>query len=124
MGQHLSCMNCQNAVAPNDAKIFATVFCCPSCYFIAERLAVRAEEELKRMLIIHRDQIRIAMVTRQLSFSSPEQVTEASKKDIFEAIVKLQDMRDTRLADVGQRDLREADRPPPGSSKYHPKPGG
>lgn len=62
----LPCLNCQTPTSEKDAKIFAEVFVCPTCYSTAERLFHRLEGELRRLLLLSKETIRNALVEGKL----------------------------------------------------------
>ena len=84
----LPCVNCGKAVDPNEAKFFAQVFVCPTCYAIAERLFERGEQELRMMLVMLKECIRVAIVKKELQF--PEQnLEDMPRKDLFVELARL-----------------------------------
>jgi hypothetical protein len=86
----LRCLNCQKEVAAADGKIFAACFVCPTCFEIASRIEARLEGELKRMLLMLREEIRISIVERRLVLGPADAARDLSKKEVLEAIIKLQ----------------------------------
>lgn len=84
----LSCVNCGADVHPDEAKFYAQIFVCPKCYSIAERLYTRGEEELKMLLLILHEAIRMSIVQGQLQFS-PQQLDEMKREDLLEHLQKL-----------------------------------
>jgi uncharacterized protein (DUF2225 family) len=75
-------------------KLFAQIFICPKCYFIAEKLYSRGEQELKMLLLVLRESIRLAIVQHNLQFS-PKQLEEMKREDLLTHLQKL--ARETRL---------------------------
>jgi hypothetical protein len=90
-------MNCQQPVGEKDAKFFRGTFVCGTCYTIAERLRTRARKELTDLLVMLDEAIRLAIIERRLQFREGTDV-ELSKKEVLEAIVKLQEMKDAHAA--------------------------
>lgn len=86
----LPCLNCQKEVGDNAGKIFAGCFVCPTCFEIASRLEARLDGELKRMLVMLRESIRIAIVERRLVLGPAAAARDLSKKEVLEAIIQLQ----------------------------------
>jgi hypothetical protein len=84
----LDCLNCHNPVKPEEAKSFAGVFVCPSCFGIAEHVYSRGEAELRRMLLMYKETVRIALVKGELTLSSLEQ-KEPNKRDVMQAILQM-----------------------------------
>jgi hypothetical protein len=89
----LPCLNCQRQVAATEAKIFAGTYCCPTCFEIAQRIEARLESELKRMLVMLRESIRISIVERRLVLGPADAARDLSKKEVLEAIIQLQTAR-------------------------------
>lgn len=84
----LSCVNCGKETPSDKAKFFAQVFCCEDCYTIAMRLLERGDKELKMLLLLLKESIRVSMVNRTLSFS-PEQLGDMPREDLLEALQKM-----------------------------------
>lgn len=96
----LPCLNCQTPVEPKDAKIFAEVFVCPQCFSVAERLEQRAAEELKALLLILREAIRVALIERRLILGPAEPLRDLTKKEVLEQIITLAEKADANRARV------------------------
>lgn len=94
----LPCMNCQQPVDPNNAQVFSGVFVCPTCFTMATRLFDRSKKELNDLLLMLQEGIRIALIEGRLQFREGPDVG-LSKKEVLEAIVKLQEMSDARKVD-------------------------
>lgn len=90
----LNCMNCQAPVEQADAKLFAGVFVCPTCHMFAERLFRRSEAELKQLLVVLQDAIRIALIEGRLTPMEGGPLDEIPKQELLRTIVKLQETRD------------------------------
>lgn len=84
----LACVNCGKDVGSNEAKFFAQVFVCPTCFAIAERFHQKGEQELKMMLVMLKECIRLAIVKKELQFS-PQNLEEMPRKDLFEELSRL-----------------------------------
>ena len=97
-GEWLPCLNCKAAVDPAQAKVFAGVFCCPTCYLVAQRLEERCTRELKMLLITQREAIRIALIEGKLVLGPAEANRELSKQEVFQEIVRLQEGADRKKA--------------------------
>jgi hypothetical protein len=87
----LPCLNCQKPVQAAEAKIFAGTFVCPVCFAIATRMEDRLNGELKRLLLMTREAIRISIVERKLALGPADAARDLSKKEVLEAIIQLQD---------------------------------
>lgn len=85
----LSCMNCKKQVLQQDAKIFASVYVCSSCYDKAERIYAKCEAELRRLLLMLREAIRIALVEGRLQFAEGKPLEEVPKAELLKMIVEL-----------------------------------
>ena len=93
--QNLACMNCEAAVNPDDAQIFAGVFCCPDCYIRAARLDERMARELDALKLMGREAIRISLATGKLHFGE-QKIDDMNKTDLLRAIVQLQETEEAR----------------------------
>lgn len=91
----LTCLNCDASVVDSEAKIFAGVFCCPICYSRAERLEENLQLELRRLMTMTRETIRIALVEGKLHFGADSD-KEVSKTALLQQIVKLEDIKDAK----------------------------
>lgn len=85
---HLRCLNCSVEVSASDAKFFAGAFCCPTCFALAERLYQRGEYELKLMLLVLKESIRVAIVKKELQFNTA-QLEDMPKKDLLSELARL-----------------------------------
>lgn len=90
----LPCLNCHNPVDPQKAKIFAGVFVCETCHLVATRLEERGTAELRSLLTLQREAIRIALTRGELVLGPAEPTRELSKKEVLEQIVKLSEAAD------------------------------
>ena len=86
----LSCLSCKEPVNPDEAKIFSAVFLCPKCFHIAERLYRKGENELRMMLLVLRESIRIAALKGNLQFGL-EMLDDMPKPDLIAHLAKLAD---------------------------------
>jgi hypothetical protein len=85
----LPCMNCGQHVDQSAGKVFAEVFVCPRCYEMAERLYTRCDGELRRMLLLLREAIRIALVEGKLQYGPATPMEDVPKADLLKMIVEL-----------------------------------
>jgi len=88
----LSCLNCKQQIPSKDAKIFAEVFVCPTCYDTAERLFRRSEGELRMLLLMLKESIRIALIEGRLHVGKQDP-DEVSKTDLLRMMVRLEEQR-------------------------------
>lgn len=97
VAEGLPCMNCHKDIGGDDVRIWGGVFVCSLCSLMADRMFQRAEGELKGLLTMLREGIRIALVEGRMHFSNtPDQ--EIPKADLLKAIVELGDMKDAHAA--------------------------
>lgn len=92
----LPCVNCQTPVDSAQAKIFASVFVCPQCYALAERFMQRATEELKALLLVQQEAIRLALTERRFFLGAAQPSRELSKKEVLEQILQFTEKADAR----------------------------
>ena len=84
----LPCVNCQEPTSEQDAKLFAGVFVCMSCHARAGRVYIRGESELRRLLCVYQEAIRIALIEGRLF--GPEQYEESpSKESVLREVIAL-----------------------------------
>ena len=85
----LPCLNCQQEVAPDEAKFFAECFLCPACYLIAERTLQQGQRELHYLLVSLKELVRLAILRGELRLPpAAEQATER-KMNVVDALVEL-----------------------------------
>lgn len=82
-------MNCRTPVQEKNGKVFAEVFVCPTCYTMAEHLHTRCEGELKRLLLLLRESIRVALVEGKLHYGPARPLEEVPKAELLKMIVEL-----------------------------------
>ncbi len=95
----LPCVNCKKPVGSDEAKFFAQTFVCPDCFTVAERTYQQGDRQLRMMLVMLKECIRLAIVKGELQF--PEHLTEdMPRKDLFTELQKLaQEARQQALKD-------------------------
>lgn len=84
-------MSCDKEVSSEEGKIFAEVFVCSNCFLVAERIYQRAERELKQLLVMMKESIRLGLLQKKLQFASVEQVDELSKPELLKRVAELAD---------------------------------
>lgn len=94
MEDGLKCINCDVVVHPDDAKLFAGVFVCPTCFTFSERLFRRSERELKQLLLVLQDTIRIALIEGRLFPEEGTSLEEIPKAKLLNEVALLQEKRD------------------------------
>jgi hypothetical protein len=95
----LPCLNCKTLVDPAAAKVFAGVFVCPTCHTVAERLEQRGTQELKALLTMQREAIRIALVEGRLQLSTTDLSREPTKQEVLQEVLRLAEQRDKSKAE-------------------------
>lgn len=85
----ISCMNCGQPVSEQDGKVFAEVFVCPVCYEMAERLYGKCEGELRRLLLLLREAVRVALVEGKLKYGPAQPLDDVPKEDLLRMIVSM-----------------------------------
>ena len=94
-------MNCHKLVAPDDAKLFAEVFICPDCYVQAEHFWLRLDKELRYLLVMAKEAIRIALIEGKFAFNEAgRDAHEISKRDVLEEIMRMTEAKEA--AEVGK----------------------
>lgn len=89
---NLPCMNCKADVTPGAGKFFAEVFVCEGCQTMAVHFHERLERELRYLLTMAKESIRISLV--QGKFSFPEgPAGEPSKREVLEEIMLMEERR-------------------------------
>ena len=78
----LPCLSCKEEVNPAEAKLFAQVLLCPLCFVIAERLYKKGESELRMMLLVLKESIRVAALKGELGFSL-QNLDDMDKQDLL-----------------------------------------
>jgi hypothetical protein len=95
----LPCMNskvCGNtSVDPKQAKMFAEVFVCPACYALAESVDAKLRADVKRMELMVREAIRIALVEGKLNPAAAA-LDDLPKTELLKEIVRLSEKKDAR----------------------------
>lgn len=84
-------MNCKKPVDPDSVKFFAQAFVCPTCYECAEHFYLKLEKELRYLLVVAKEAIRVALIEGHFHFNSPGE--GVSKKELLEEIVRLEELR-------------------------------
>lgn len=89
----LPCMNCKKPVSTEDAKIFGNVFVCSGCYTIADRQLRRLEQELRALLLLATETIRLALIEgrMQLPDSNPREIP---KSELLRSVIELAEKRE------------------------------
>lgn len=94
----LPCVNCGEEVLSNEGKLYAEVYVCPDCYAVAERMTERAHRELKLVLVMMRDAIRLGLLQKKLRFRTPEELKNVNKADFLSELGELVEKAKNRHA--------------------------
>lgn len=89
----LPCMNCKTVIASDAGMFFAQVFVCPTCHTQATHFFHRLEGELKSLLTLSQEAIRIALVKGQFHFPEGPR-GEVSKREVLEEALRLEAARE------------------------------
>jgi hypothetical protein len=81
-------VNCHKDIESSEAKMFAEVLVCPDCYVVAERLFERGNKELRMMLVVLKEMIRLALVKGELQFMQA-QSEETNSEDMMKRFARL-----------------------------------
>ncbi len=92
MKMTLPCLNCHAETDQEHAKFFAGVFLCGTCHDLAVHFHEKLERELKFLLTVSKESIRVALV--QGKFILPEALQrEPSKRAVLEEILRMEEAR-------------------------------
>lgn len=91
----LPCMNCKKPVDSGTAKIFANVFVCDGCYMIAERSLHRLESELRGLLLLAEETIRLALIEGRMNFGE-HNPKEIPKSELLQSVIAVAKKRDEK----------------------------
>jgi hypothetical protein len=83
----LPCLNCKKEVESTEAKLFAQVYLCSDCYNVAERLYNKGQSELKYLLIVLKESIRVAALQGKLQFRAPGE--DIPKKELLTQLAEM-----------------------------------
>lgn len=99
--QGIPCMNCGKATPEGEAKLFAEVFVCETCFTMASRLYEKTEAELRGLLLVLKDRIREYLVQGKLHYSMNVQ-PPLSKRDLLQAIMMVEEQRHGPAKEIPQ----------------------
>lgn len=98
-------MNCRAPVEESGGKLFKGVWTCATCHGYAERAYQRLQKELKYLLTVSGEAIRIALIEGRMH-PPTEPAQEVSKADLLRTIMQVADHREKCAAEdtaVGTR---------------------
>ncbi len=101
----LECTNCSREVEPNEAKFFgapgngqqapnAAVFVCSDCYALAELFDQRAMQQLKSLMMLSRECLRLALMEKRLKLGPLPPQRDLTKREVFESLLHMLEKRD------------------------------
>jgi len=89
----MECMNCRQTVRPEDAKLFAEVFVCPTCHAQAVHFWEKLERELRYLLVVAKESIRLSLLEGKFFFPE-DKGSEVSKREVLQEILRMQQARE------------------------------
>jgi hypothetical protein len=102
-------LNCKKPVDPDSVKFFAQAFVCPVCYECAEHFVLKLEKELRHLLVIAKEAVRLALIEGRFHFNSPGE--GVSKKELLEEIVRLEEIRRKKVCTTQETSSGESTPP-------------
>jgi hypothetical protein len=96
----VNCMNCGKKAPASTFKLCLGVMVCDDCDVIANTVYDRGRVELRSLLTLLQESIRLALMEGRLNFTSDVDPS-ASKRDILKTIVQLVELRHARGATSG-----------------------
>lgn len=90
----LPCKNCNNPMEDADAKVFAEVLVCSTCFLMASRLYDHLHNDMTGCLMLAKDKIREMLTTGQFKYSTEEQRSPISKQELLTAITDMYNRKD------------------------------
>jgi len=88
-------MNCKAPVLNGAGKFFAEVFLCDTCHVQAEHFWERTVRELKHLLTISKEAIRLSLISGKFVFPEGQQ-GDLSKREVLEEVLKMEEAREQR----------------------------
>ena len=87
-------MNCHEAVDPEKAQVFLGVYVCPTCHLVATRLRERIQAELKSLLTVADEALRIGLIEGKVVLGPAEAKRDLTKKEVLQQVMKLSEIAD------------------------------
>ena len=88
------CMNCSRQVPAVECQLVFGVMVCQECGTVASTLYERGQSEIRTLLTLMKESIRIALIEGRLCFPTGE----TSKRDVLKTILHLTELRHERTA--------------------------
>lgn len=86
------CMNCKKPITQAEGKFFAQVYVCETCFTTAESFYKKLEQELRQLLTMSKEALRIALVQGKFHLSEAK-VRDISKKEVLEEILRMEALK-------------------------------
>jgi len=96
----LRCLNCGTTLPASSFKMCFDVMVCEHCHGVAQIIYDRGRSELRTMLTLMRESIRLALIEGRLTL--PEPAAKPSKREILRTILQLVETRDERTSATGR----------------------
>jgi hypothetical protein len=87
-------MNCRQPVDPEKAQVFLGVYVCETCHLVASRLRARIQDELKALLTMSDEALRIGLIEGKVVLGPAEAGRELTKREVLQQVVKLSEVAD------------------------------
>jgi hypothetical protein len=91
------CVCCKKEIDSDDLKVFSSVGVCPDCYEVADMVMKRGVLELKRLMTLMEEAVRVSLIEGRLSLHNDHK-TSPSKKQVLSTVVTLVEALDRRKA--------------------------
>lgn len=111
----LPCMNCKKPVEQDQGKFFTQVYVCETCYTLAQRFHDKLERELKNLLLLSKEAIRVALVQGKFHLSEAS-LQDISKKEVLEEILRMEGLKNSPHAKAVECPPINKPHPPSGDS--------
>ena len=98
----INCLACKQPVAEKDGKLFAECFVCPGCYQLATHLYERGERDVRWLLVMLKEALRIAILKGELRLTEDAQ-GEVSKQQLLSAVAGLAEKAQEKKHDPAPR---------------------
>jgi len=93
-----NCMNCGKKVPIDKLRLCFEVLVCEDCQTVALAIFDRGRTELRQLLVLLQESIRLALVEGRLALPDGP-VEKVSKRDILKTIVQMVEAKDGRHDD-------------------------
>jgi hypothetical protein len=86
-------MNCKAPVPGGKGHFFAEVFICETCNTQAVHFWHRSEQELRNLLTITKESIRLSLISGKFVFPEGQQ-GDLSKREVLEEVLRMEEARE------------------------------